>query len=1181
MCGRPGYINFFDAFNGLFTGTENGGQFWSSSTGLNISPAYAAEAVVIISSLLSTFVMVFFASFAIKFRSLIMSSVNSMVEEIVGTLLGVNLSGTSDGVAGGMAKAAFNDATSIMGAAAAVGGGVALADGMTDIANDIGAAIASDEPAGEITAADAAVNPTSGAAFNGGKGARDDDPEAKAEGMHALENGLGERDDEKSGSEKLLDHNREREKEEAEARGGGGGQSRSDNAGSGGRRRGDDANVDADTNIDEVVEATDEIPDNEDAMPREDVTADADANEKTDDTATDGQFDENGRYIGATPQYRDLDEHWGRDKSEDAQTAEQTGVSDDTDQAAAGADSTNASDNARYNTFGDESNAVSEDDMARETTESTGVSAEPMATGDIAAENSENAAVETPESGISFDATRGLVMTKVNEDGTTSDVAVGLNGVSIGSTDENGNETVSTISTEGMQVAYTGADGTTETTTTTFDGLNSSVTTSRTDADGNSEVVTSGLGGTISKRTETTEDGSVRETVINSNGETTITTNNPTTGYTAVEEISADGSARKTETVNGVTTETVTNASGTVTSQSVTYTDANGKEVSTSYTLGDNGDVITTTEQDGYKTVRTTASDGSASVVQTSVLSNGSIAETTMNYASDGSQIGDHSTVIRSSNGQSVIGSSSTITGTDDNGTYTTTVAETAMGSVEIKDYGNGHTVTTETALNGDKSVTTVTSDGNYRIVETDASTGAETVTSISSSGGGTTISYDTNGREISREELKPGSDGALTYVNAAGGVFTMEQQGTGDERAHVVSASYVTGGSQVVSTNMSTGNVSSTISSGVGDNIVSVYDKDTGSTKVSGTTVGGNTIEATYAANGDYNEVVTMPNGGTRNVVRTGTGDEVVERVVETDGAGNTVSTTSKNGSITYRSGSNANGASYIQEQNDNGSWTTVETLVSGDKINTVVESDGDFTKTISYANGSYRRESLNDGVYGISTSSVTGIETSAVRQGSVVTRTVSMDGAVFKESADLEAGTLTQHVEIADQRYEIISNSDGSTDTVFSLSNGAVGTYSNKLDGTQVNTVRQADGSKRVETITVDGGTEVIYVDSAGNKITDQNETTVLNDLFAKHTGDFNSSMKSARDAMSKLPKDMSTSSLAAFEVAAPAATTVPGMMTDYVPSVDDAVMSGAFGDYDTRLGGSATTPIGDTAE
>lgn len=148
------FFDVFDAATGIGSAALDGITYQPSSS-------YAAEVVVILSSLVSSFVIVFFVSFATKWRALIMNSINSMVENIVGTCLGVNLSGASDGAVGGMLKSAFNDAKNVAKTAAVVGGGVALVDSAQDMIHDL----TSDKDDEQETAADAAVNPKIGSGF--------------------------------------------------------------------------------------------------------------------------------------------------------------------------------------------------------------------------------------------------------------------------------------------------------------------------------------------------------------------------------------------------------------------------------------------------------------------------------------------------------------------------------------------------------------------------------------------------------------------------------------------------------------------------------------------------------------------------------------------------------------------------------------------------------------------------------------------------------------------------------------------------------------------------------------------------------------------------------------------------------------------------------------------------------
>lgn len=1036
--------------------------------GFSATSSYASEIITMLASFLSAFVVVFFVSFATKWRALIMSSINGMVENVIGTLLGVNLSGTSDGVMGGMAKSALRDAANVAVGAAAVGGGVALVNGVQDMANDITASTESTE---EVSAVDAAVAPSVGSGFDGGKGAVEGNQEDKEEGLDVLENGF-----EPKGGEKT----KETDKEEAV--------------------------------------------------------------ETSESTSSDGQTESFGLTKTTVPQ-RNLGSNSGsasddnilqRTNASSSGTAESKASnkidSKSKDNTKSDAETTNPS----AATFAEwkEANAGSE----------TGTDVE-AADASVQAEEADAVA-----SGVSFDPTRGLVMTSVSEDGTVSDVAIGLNGLSLASTDENGNKTVSTINTNGMTTEYTGADGTSETTTATFDGVNSNVKVERTDADGNSEIITSGLGGSTVERMEKSEDGSVTTTTTNPDGTKTIEVENAETGYQSTIEYAVDGSSVQTENIGGVETVTATDANGTVTSKVSTSTGADGKTNVSSYKLNDDGSVTRAVQAGGVKTTTTENTDGSVNEVQSSVLSNGTIAETTTNYSADGKKVGDSSTVVRSADGRSIISRGLTSSGTDSVGSYTMTSVETSTGSVESKDYGNGHTITTETVSNGDMSVTEAHGNGSYTITETDASSGAVKTTQINHQFGGavsgTSVTKDSNGNVLDQTNITSGSDGSLSYVNIAGGTFAVAETGEGSAKADTVTMTYASGGSNAVSVNRSTGDTVTTVEDGMGGTSTITVDSESGATEINSARADGTVIHSVTSGNGDYIETITQANGGVRNIVRTGSGDSAVEKIIYTDGVGNSSSVTTEGGSVTYRSGNTADGGSYVQEINSSGDWETTQTLASGDRIHTVVQSDGDFTRTVSYANGASRTEVLENDSLNVSTTSVSGIETNSVRTSSAESSFVKLDGISMAERTDSRTGTITRIVNIADQQYEVVTETDGSTKTSFQMPNNVRGSYKTNADGSQVNIIRQADNSSRVETITTSGESSVVYMDSTGNTITETNEVTRLNDSYARSISDFNVGLQTARENLSRININ-SIDNLSSFEVPSISANmTMPGI-------------------------------------
>lgn len=1107
------------------------------STDLSNGFSYKAEVLVIMSSLLATFVIIFFVSFAIKWRAFIMTTLNGMVENVVGTLLGVQLGGASEGVMGNMAKSAFSDAANVMTGAAAAAGGLAVADGakdmVSDIANDFSGNSDDDSPTSEVSgtdsAADAAVKPTTNAAFDGGKGSVDYDGQKAEDGKKALDEGLGDKPESST-----------HESESGDTHGGGGfgdesdkkdentedtetaenieGTEAGDGSVMGGYYYGGTAEQQAEWAKEAAENGDPTFTDNNgnEIMTRNDITADtveaesvtaetlsvgSESSEEAEAENEDGVVLFGGKVKKGNPRRPDAD-----DETEEASSESSDGVStNDTTSGSSSSGSTNtaiASVNNTDDISGLDSNNSVETEEIEQGTEWQQV------------DNSTGA-----ESGISFDPARGIVMTTVNDDGTVSDVAIGANGISTSSVDDEGNKTVTNISEDGVTTSYTGTDGTTETTEASFDGLNSNVKVTRTNADGDVEEITSGLDGTTYKHTETAADGSTRETVTDANGNTTITETNATTGYESVEQIDSAGNSVKTEEVNGVTTVTETNSEGEVTARQISKLDANGQEVSSGYQQLEDGTVVETTTANGVTTKMVTEADGNRTEIVTSVRDDGTTVETTTDYGNDA--VADSvSTTVRSANGMEVLYQSDTTAGEDATGAYNKTVTTTAAGTTETLTYTDGRVVTTETAANGDTSVTEAHTDGSYTVTENDVSTGERRVTTINKHGEGETIVTDAGGNEIDRIDVPENNNGGFSYTNIAGGTISTETVGSGADRQIVTSQSYVTGGG-ITETESISGNRVTTVTDGVGSETTTSYDAQSGNVSTTFVHASGNSGSSVLEADGDYRQTVQLAGGGTVEVERTGTGSNTVEHYERTDSLGHQTIIDSEGGQVTHMSSSNGAGTSYTQRYDEaTGNTVVQQTLGNGDVVSSVVQADGDFTSEITHSNGGSTVVASEDGVTTYKHVSSTGIETTAMRQGSVTTTETEYAGITMTQSNDTVTGELTRtFTTTAGQSYSVTTEADGGEKTVFEMPNGTYASSKVNDDGSKVNIIRQPDGTSRVENITTSGESSVVYMNSKGETITEANSVTRLNDAYAESVAQFNSNMQGANDFIAQM--------------------------------------------------------------
>lgn len=487
---------FFSVFNAVTDGIGNKAVDASAYTHVT---SYGAEVITTISALLSTFVTVFFVSFATKWRALIMNAINNMTESIVSTCLGVQLSGASDGALGGVMKSAFNDAKNVAKIAATVGGGVALVDGAQDMLRDLSNPDDSSKPdddGEDERSVDTAANPTAGSSL-AGKGAKDNDPDAKKEGNDVLEKGLGSAstaqgrinitpDDEAAMANMTDEEKQEYLRNKA---------MNALNIAQNGNGDAETANTDAsgssayDTVADNIKAAAKSTGATQEELDAFDKMSPADQKEWLESRGVDWD-----QAVNTNPARRNavrLDDY---QSLQNASSASSSGSNAEREKVFGG---------YYYGGTAEQQEAQRKLD---ENTSATG-------NGDV-----------LTRSGFSYDAKRGFVMKSNNADGTSSDVAFGASGLSFASTDADGTTTTQTIGTNGtVNLTRAGADGSFETYSATASGETSS------------QVI------------ETLADGSRQTTIVDTSGVKTITTEDAVTGEQMIKRVNVNG----TYTVEG------------------------------------------------------------------------------------------------------------------------------------------------------------------------------------------------------------------------------------------------------------------------------------------------------------------------------------------------------------------------------------------------------------------------------------------------------------------------------------------------------------------------------------------------------------------------------------------------------------------------------------------------------
>lgn len=511
----------------------------------------------------------------------------------------------------------------------------------------------------------------------------------------------------------------------------------------------------------------------------------------------------------------------------------------------------------------------------------------------------EETAEAVKQSGLSFDMSRGIVMTRANDDGTTSDVALGLNGITTSTTDAEGNEQTISVGKDGIQTTYEGADGTQQ--TVDVDTETGTAVINKTEADGTEIETVASAAGVVSTKTETAEDGSTRITTTDSAGNQTIEETNATTGYNAVTEISADGDSVKTEHMpDGTTLVTKADAEGEVTAQNKTYTDAEGNQITQGYSYTDDGGKETYTTKNGVTVKNTMDAEGNTTEETTYTRTDGTVVTATKSVDAEGN-VTDERTVITSANGMETLYSSESASGVDENGNaYTAQVVKTGTVTTETRNLENGDVVTIETDADGDKSVITKTADGNVTIKETNGSTGGYIETTISADGTkGTSISYSSDGAELEKTELKTNAEGMVEHTTLTGGSVAMGTVGKGSNQEIAFTQSYGTGGGISENVNVKTGSTTTVTTDGQGSQSTANYDASKGTMTVEYAHINGSTGSMTYDDKGNYSQNVQTIGGGSVQITGSGTGENAVETVVKTDMVGNAVATSSTGGHI------------------------------------------------------------------------------------------------------------------------------------------------------------------------------------------------------------------------------------------------------------------------------------------
>ena len=1061
------------------------------------SGSFYGELLTTLSSAVCAFVIVFFVAFAIRWRSAIISSINSMVERLMSTLLGEQLSGASDGYMGGMAMAALNDATNIAKGAAIAGGAVGAIGEMNDAISDLtGMPADTDSTPSDVTGENKGQNndldeqakqneadrteanedvfgipllkgntidPYSGTTLTPeqAEAYRNMSPEEQA-----MVKGIASDEDRKAYLQDAVEKNTA---DEAETYGNAFGWS--------------DEQKEAYKGLDsDEQEKVKSMSSKDQKEYLQDV---ADKNKAAENSASEEDLeDDNPTLPRLDSDEKPLTYNIASVKKGTPKKTYAPGA--DPDESDGSEETPPVDTDANTN---QETAEVETSNVAAAGTENIGVVSDVTAD-----ENGDTVWMQTnPETGTKtgakFDPTRGLVFATENADGTVSDVAIGLNGISVGSTDADGNNSVTTIGENGMTTNYTGADGTTETVDATFDGVNSGVRVTRTDADGNVETSVADINGVTTQKMEKTADGSTKVTTLNPNGTTTVEESNAATGYHSVEEIAADNSSVKTEQLGNTTISTATDANGNVTDQTIVGVDSTGQAYSQSYSVDENGDITESTSKNGVTLSEVTHADGSRDEIQRTVRSDGTIAEVKTSYE-PGESEGVQTSRLLAADGTTVLQTGDVSTGSDENGEYTVTSYETAAGRFEAKEYTSGDMAGQKITTDYDKAsggLTTTVDDGTGNLTITTSNANNPDAGSIEykvdKKGNVTYTTTTPDGNVIDGGELAADANGVVNIEKAGGsGVIAIGTVGSGGDKETVISQDYAAGGSSIVSTNIKSGNSTSTFTDAAGAETVQSYDAKTQAVNTTYTDIVGNYGHSEQLADGTFNDSVQIAGGGSRTVQRVVSGDNIIETASTVGLAGNTQTITSTNGDVTKIEAQSASG-SYVQERDSDGVIHISQVTAGGDKITKTVQTNGDYLADTVYSNGSTSHVSSVGGEVTSYGTSVTGVETSSVQNGSNMSETVKY--ASMQTVNTLSQGSSTKtFVTSAGQAFTVVNDGDGDK-TIMDMGNGNTASYKHNPDGSNTVIVHNANGSGLTEMIDANGNSQVIYTDTKGNVV------------------------------------------------------------------------------------------------
>lgn len=1072
--------------------------------------SFHAEIMVILGTLFSIFVTVFFVSFAVKWRAAIMNAVNQNTEAVVGTLLGVQLSGASEGgVMGGMARSAFNDAVNITKMGVAAAGVDALAASTQDIVNDFKEANADGEikeVRGSVSAADSAVNPEAGSTLSGVGGPDNEatSAEEKAEADELLANGV--------------------DPDELRAKG-----IDPDKLQTGGWYHGGADGPDYRIHDAKIDGTPEEYYAKQEESKKNSETSDSTNSEntaeyaeaKTEESAQSGAYSED-EFGDRILLRKDSQQNSNNTNSQDTSNAQNNAQNQNADNTStynkadvANSTAASASNNEEEGTLENTSGGDRGDSTQANEDHSLDISTTGGGTGVILSkskgESITSEAVEDANGEIVWEQTNSELGTtsKIsqgengelhiqtdNENGTASDVVVGSEGTNIKAIDGEGNRSEVTVENNNMDAVYEGVDGSGEKVHAELEGDNAGTVIDKNSPDGAIEHIETGKNGEVVNYSGTSADGKIKKIETDPDtGVQTIIESDPTTGYESVESVSADGSFVKNESANGIKTTTQKDAAGNITSVHTEGTDNNGRAYvsDTSYNAdGSSVEILTS----GNSTV-TTAIDPTGNVTKTNTVTNsdGSTMSTITEFGAD--NVPDKITEVAADAQGKEIQRTVRASGSDLIGAYTGTTTTTAAGTLETKDYGSGHIVTTETTDNASTIFETTDGGVNTDITTSDLSTGTVTKSSINAvTGTGSSVRYDASGKELASETLSAGSDG-IVLGTAAGSALAINalRNGSAVETSTVYTSA--SGVQSSYGTNTSTGSYQTSFVDAMGGQYSTGYNGGTGDSTSAFTTVSGASGSMVNADNGNNfsSRVIYGSNGGYDNVIRSGSGSAASETITSADMVGNNYRAESVGGEVREIHVNGVDGSSYDQAV-ENGVVTTSHVAMSGARSVMTNSGNNNYTvESTGFMGDTSTLTSSNDGnnMTYIS-SSITGIDTTAMRNGSATSTTVQTDSVKIMSSMDEATGAAYNSFANVMSGQTITNgiNADGGRQTQIDFADGNYGSFTQNSDGQSVVTISRGSNGAGLTGIGPIDNIQYVYQDANGQIV----DTPSMND-------------------------------------------------------------------------------------